>query len=111
MARRVAPLCSGVDGAAEDRRWAVHVQEVRVRDPAGWRLIWYWYQVGRSTTSRAFRVKLLETLNTLAMEPAESSIVLVSAVGAEAENQEELRQRIAHQAARLMAWNGERIAR
>ena len=89
----------------------VYVQEVLVRDPAGWRLIWYWYQVGQSATSSAIRVKLLETMNTLALQPAESSIVVVSAFGEETDNQEKLRQRIADHAARLMAWNGERIAR
>ena len=88
----------------------VIVQEVLVRDPVGSRLIWYWYQGGSSITSSAVRVKVLETLQILTLQPAESSVVVVSAFGSEGENEEQLRDRISDHAKRLMSWNDERVA-
>jgi EpsI family protein len=89
----------------------VDVQEALVRDPAGWRLIWHWYQVGPSITGSKFHVKLLETVKVLTLQPVESSVVVVSALGSEENSPEELREWIANSATRMMAWNDERVAR
>jgi len=88
---------------------AANVQQVLVRHPAGWRLIWYWYQVGPSVTSSQNRVKLLETLRALTLQPVESSIVVVSVISSSENNEAELREQLERRADRVMSWNRERV--
>ena len=85
------------------------IQQVLVRHPTGWRLIWYWYQVGPSVTSSRSRVKLLETLRALTLQPVESSVVVVSVISSGQNNEAELREQVGRHADRVMSWNRERI--
>jgi len=85
------------------------VQQVLVRHPTGWRLIWYWYQVGPSLTGSRNRVKLLETLRALALQPVESSIVVVTVISNRQENEAELGEQLKTHAVQVMNWNRERV--
>lgn len=85
------------------------VQQVLVRHPAGWRLIWYWYQVGPSVTGSQNRVKLLEALRALTLQPVESSIVVVIVISKSQNNEADLREQLERHADRVMSWNRERV--
>lgn len=86
-----------------------NLQQVLVRHPMGWRLIWYWYQVGSSVTSSQNTVKLLEALRAVTLRPVESSIVVVSVISSNEGNAAELREQLERHAGRVMAWNDERV--
>ena len=86
-----------------------NVKQVLVRHPAGWRLIWYWYQVGPSSTSSQVGVKLLEVMRTLTFRTAESSIVVATVASNESDNVTELRLVLEKNAREAMIWNRERV--
>ena len=94
-----SPASVPADGAGVD------IREVLVRDPAGWRMIWYWYLVGDAVTGSEFRAKLLHAQHTLALRPVESSILVVIVSGEDGENAAVLREQIAPQAERVMEWS------
>ena len=86
------------------------VQQVLVRDPTGWKLIWYWYHVGSSITSSPMRVKVSETLRALTLQPSESSVVVVSVTSSNEGNAADLRKQLGKHADRIMKWNRRRVA-
>lgn len=88
---------------------STNVKQVLVRHPEGWRLIWYWYQVGSTVTSSQNTVKLLEALRALTLQPVESSIVVVSFIGSTENRAAELREQLERHADRVMSWNRERV--
>ncbi len=90
---------------------AVKARQVLVRRPEGWRLIWYWYQVGESVTGSQYTVKVLETLAALRWRSVESSIVAVSAISDDQENSDALRRELEAHADAVLTWNIERVRR
>lgn len=87
----------------------IDVRQVLVREPSGWRMIWYWYQVGASVTSSQYMVKVMEATSALSWRRAESSVVVISAISGDRDNSDELREQLAKHADRVLRWNIERV--
>lgn len=62
----------------------VTVQELRVAEPGGERLVWYWYRIGDLTTGDPLAVKAAEALDVLRLRESWSSVVVVAVESREA---------------------------
>ena len=85
------------------------VRQILFRHPEGWHLTWYWYQVGSRLSTSDFGVKLLETMHAVTRQPAESSVVVLSAMSTETENLAALDAELHRHVARVSEWNLRRV--
>ncbi|MEX2496041.1 MAG: exosortase A [Woeseia sp.] len=88
---------------------SLDVREVRIDNLSRPSLVWHWYQVGETVTGSALFVKALEAVHALALEPVESSVVIVAIAGERGTGFEALRSALQPQAHAVLTWNRDRV--